>query len=47
MPFDSSIYEIALKMPVIAQGTPNDLFGDQSVLLYTYEMAFSPNYNFT
>jgi calpain-15 len=39
--FDAIAYEEAMELPVIEAGTPMDLFGDGSVILYTRKAGYS------
>jgi hypothetical protein len=39
--FDAIAYEEAMELPVIEAGTPMDLFGDGSVILYTRKSGYS------
>jgi calpain-15 len=41
MPFNRDAYEEAMLLPAIHDGTPTDLFGDGSIVLYTHKSGYA------
>lgn len=39
-PYDAAAYVAAIKLPIISLGGLTDLFGDESVMFYTYVNDF-------
>jgi hypothetical protein len=41
MPYNTAAFEAAMDLPVINEGTPSDLFGDGSVVVYTRKCGYA------